>query len=233
MNRKMITSLLLLLCFSFTSKAQIDLSKKIPGIKYEKSYHFTSGIDMEIEFYNKKGNLQTTIPYTSYYTPDYQYICIRHQQGNTVYQTLFDLPNNNCLIILGDGDQMMGSAAVMKDKEGRELKELPLVKTDETKEIAGYVCTRYTFDVKEFSGEMWTTTEVKLPNDVGILKASKTGKYYEKIPIDEFVMEITSVTPKGKKTVMKTTALSDKKPYDIKIPDEFGTAINKIDYYDY
>lgn len=233
MKREIIATLMLLTCISFTSQAQIDLSKKIPGIKYEKRYSFTTGINMEIEFYNKKGKLQTSIPYTSYYTPDYQYICIRHQQRNTVYQTLFDLPNNNCLIILGEGDQMMGSAAVMKDNKGRSLKELPLVKTDETKKILGYLCTRYTFDVKEFSGEMWATNEIKLPNDVGILKASKTGKYYEKIPFNEFVMEITSTTPKEKKTVMKTTAFFDAKPYTINIPEEFGAAINKIDYYDY
>lgn len=233
MTRLLFIPITLLLCISFSTKAQIDLSKKIPGIKYEKSYHFNTGIEMEIEFYHKNGNLQTTIPYTSYYTPNYQNICIRHQQGNTVYQTLFDMPNNNCLIILGEGNQMMGSASVMKDNEGRQLKELPLNKTNETKTIAGQLCNRYTFDTPEFSGELWATTSVDLPNDVGIFKASKTGKYYEKLPITDFVMEITSTTPKGKKTVMKTKTFFDKKSYTINIPDEFGVAINKIDYFDY
>ena len=37
----------------------------------------------------------------------------------------------------------------------------------------------------------------------------------------------------NKKTVMKTLALNNEKIHDIKIPDEFGAAINKIDYYDY
>ena len=233
MYTKITTTLLVLLSFTIFVKAQIDLSKKIPGIKFEKNYHFTAGIDMEIDFFDKKGKLRTTIPYSSYYTSDYQYICIKHQQGNTIYQTLFDLPNNNCLIILGEGDQIMGSSSVMKDNEGRILKELPLSKTDETKEICGKPCTKYTFEVEEFKGELWATLEIKLPNDVGIFKVSKTGKYYEKLPINDFVMEITSITPKGKKTTMKTKALFDNRAYNITIPDEFGAAINKIDYYDY
>jgi hypothetical protein len=223
----------MLLFISMTSEAQIDLSKKIPGIKYEKKYHFDNQIEMEIDFYTKKGSLQMTIPYTSHFTDDYQYINIKHQRGNTVYQTIFDMPNNNCLIILGEGKQVMGSAAVMKDNEGRKLTELPMTKSDETKKILGQTCTLYTFDAPEFSGEMWVTTQVPLLNDVGILKASKMGKYYQKIQAKGFVMEITSVTPNGKKTVMRTTSLKQAKNYDVSIPDDFGAAINKIDYYEY
>lgn len=222
-----------LLFTSLVLEAQIDLSKKIPGIKYEKSYLFDQQIDMEIDFYTKKGALQMTIPYTSHFTRDYQYINIKHQRGATVYQTIFDMPNNNCLIILGEGKQVMGSASVMKDNKGRELKELPMTKTGETKKILGQTCTLYTFDVPEFSGEMWVSTQVPLLNDVGILKASKMGKYYQKIQAKGFVMEITSVTPNGKKTVMRTTSLKQEKDYKVNIPDDFGAAINKIDYYEY
>lgn len=213
--------------------AQIDLSKKIPGIQYEASYHFTSAIEMEMIFFNKKGQHQMTIPYTTYYRSDFEHFCIKHQRGNTVYQTLFDMPNNNCLIILGEEDQMMGSAAVMKDNEGRELKTLALESTGEEKEIAGYRCLRYTFDVPEFTGELWVSTEADLPNKLGVLKASKMGKFYEQVPVEGFVLEITSVTPKGKKTVMKTTAFLDAIDYQIAVPDDFGTAVNKIDYFDY
>lgn len=223
----------LLLVIGIAGKAQLDLSKKIPGIKYEKQYAFDSQLSMEIDFYAKNGSLLSTIPYTSYFTNDFQYIDIKHQQGNTIYHTLFDLPNNNCLIILGDGNQMMGSASVMKDNEGRELKELPMSSTGESKKILGETCTKYTFDVPEFNGEMWITNQVPLLNDVGVLKASKMGKYYQQIPVKGFVMEITSVTPKGKKTVMRTTSLKESSDYTVKIPDDFGAAINKIDYYAY
>lgn len=232
MKRK-ITLALAILLVALSGKAQLDLSKKIPGIKYEKNYAFDNQLTMEIDFYTKKGSLQTTIPYTSYFTNDFQHIDIKHQQGNTVYHTLFDLPNNNCLILLGEGNQMMGSASVMKDNSNRELKELPMTKTGDTKKILGQTCTKYTFDVPEFNGEMWITTQVALLNDVGVLKASKMGKYYQKIPVKGFVMEITSVTPKGKKTVMRTTSLKEKSSYTVKIPDDFGAAINKIDYYAY
>jgi len=233
MQTRIITFIIALLSLSLVAGAQIDLSKKIPGIKYENSYQFDSSIDMEIEFYNAKGKLQEKIPYFSHYAPDFQYITIKHQRGNTVYQSLFDLPNNNCLIILGEGNQAMGSAAVMKDNEGRVLKALPVNETGETKTIVGHVCKKYTFDVPEFKGELWMTSTVNLPNDVGILKASKMGKYYQSLPVDGFVMEITSTTPKGRKTVMKTTAFHPDKKYKVTIPDDFGRAINKIDFYEY
>lgn len=232
MKRKLILMAVLLLG-TMMSKAQLDLSKKIPGIKYEKVYEFDNQLSMEIDFYSKKGSLLSTIPYTSYFTSNFQHIDMKHQQGNTVYHTLFDLPNNNCLIILGEGNQMMGSASVMKDNEGRRLKELPMTKTGESKKILGQPCTKYTFDAPEFSGEMWITTQVPLLNDVGVLKASKMGKYYQKIPAKGFVMEITSITPRGKKTVMRTTSLKEASSYTVRIPDDFGTAINKIDYYAY
>lgn len=225
--------ILLTLSIAVGAAAQIDLSTKIPGIKYEKKYEFDNQLTMEIDFFNKKGSLVSTIPYTSYFTSNFQYIDIKHQQGNTVYHSLFDLPNNNCLIILGDGNQMMGSAAVMKDNSSRDLKELPMTNTGETKKILGQSCIKYTFDVPEFSGEMWITTQVPLLNDVGVLKASKMGKYYQKLSAIGFVMEIISLTPKGKKTIMRTTSLNETSTYKVTIPEDFGSAINKIDYYAY
>lgn len=233
MNAKTITLILVFLVCAFSGNAQIDLSKKIPGIKYESSYQFTAAIEMEIDFYSSKGKLQETIPYFSHYTPDFQYIDIKHRRGNTVYQTLFDIPNNNCLIVLGEGNDAMGSASVMKSNEGRTLKTLSLTETSETKAIAGKTCKKYTFDVPEFSGEMWITSQVNLPNDVGILKASKMGKYYQILSVQGFVMEITSLTPKNRKAVMKTLALKPSETLKVSIPEEFGRAINKIDYYDY
>lgn len=223
----------LLVSMAISSAAQIDLSKKIPGIKYQSQYTFDAVIDMQIDFYSPKGKLQESIPYYGHYTNDYKHINIKHKRGNTVYQTLFDLPNNNCLIVLGEGNQVMGSASVMKDNSGRTLKKLNLIITNEVKIIAGKTATKYTFDVPEFQGEMWITQQVKLPNDVGILKASKMGKYYQQLSVDGFVMEITSLTPKGRKTVMKTLGFNSKKSLSLTIPEDFGRAINKIDFYEY
>ncbi len=212
--------------------AQISLGKISPNIKYEGNYSFSASIDMEIDFYNRNGSLQNTLPYNSYYTPDYQHICIKHRNRSTVYQTIFDIPNNSCLIVLGEGKDMSGSAANMKDNSGRELRELPLVKTDQTKNIAGYNCTLYTFDVPEFKGEFWASNEIKLPNDVGIFKASKMAKYYQNVPVQGFILEITSTTPRGRKTVMKTLKLHNSSDYSVNIPENFGMAINKVDYYE-
>lgn len=231
------TKFILILIVFFSSfsvaHAQLDLSKKIKDINYENNYKFDAEIEMEMDFFKKNGNHQMTIPYKSYYTNNYNYICIKILRGSTVYQTLFDFPNNNCLIILGEGNQIMGSAAVMKDNEGRELKELQLNKTDKTKDILGYNCTLYTYNTSKINGEIWATTAIDLPNDVGVLKASKMGKFYEKVPVDGFVMEIISITTKGKKTVMRTTAMHKEKTYEVNIPEDFGVAVNKIDYYDY
>lgn len=224
----------LLTLLSLNTSAQLDVSKHIPGIKYESSYTFDTCTEMEIDFYNKKGKLQMTIPYWAFYHSDFQIINIKHQRGNTVYQTIFDLPNNNALIVLGDEKEVMGSASVLKDNDGRELKTLELKPTDETKTILGFTCQKFTFDAPEFYGEFWITNEVKdLPNDVGILKASKMGKYYPKISAEGFVMEITSFTPKGKQTVMRTTGLKIPRKSHLEIPEDFGVAINKIDYYAY
>jgi hypothetical protein len=221
-----------LVIFTFGLYAQIDLSKKIPGIKYESSYTFSKAIDMEMAFFNKKGKLRMAIPYWALYNPGFKHFNIKHKRGSTVYQTIFDMPNNNCLIVLGEGDQVTGSASVMKDNEGRELKTLPLTKTDETRSILGKKCTKYTFDVERFSGEMWVTTQVNLPNKVGVLKASQMNQFYEDVPVEGFVLEITSINKRGMKTVMRTTALPHDIDVTVTIPEEFGRAINKVDYYD-
>lgn len=228
-----LTVLAVLVLLSSSSIAQLDLSKKIPGIKYEENYEFDSSIEITMDFYSKKGAHQMTIPYASYFTNDYNHFCIKILRGNSVYQTLFDMPNNNCLILLGEGENVQGSAAVMKDNTDRILKELPLIKTTKSKEVLGYNCNLYTYSTEKINGEIWATTELDLPNDVGVLKASKMGKFYEKIPVDGFILEIISTTKKGKKTVMKTTAFHKEKSHKISIPKDFGVAINKIDYYDY
>jgi hypothetical protein len=128
---------------------------------------------------------------------------------------------------------MQASSAVMKDNEGRNLNKLPLTKTAQTKDILGYKCIQYTFKSDRFSGEIWATNQIELPNDVGILKASKMGKYFEDTPVEGFILEITSIARNGLKTVMKTTEIHKNKKYAITLPNEVGKAINKIDYYDY
>jgi hypothetical protein len=229
---KKINITFLLVVFTLGLYAQIDLSKKIPGIKYESSYTFSKAIDMEMDFYNKRGKLRMTIPYWAHYNPGYEHFSIKHKRGSTAYQSIFDMPNNNCLIVYGEGDQTSGSASVMKDNEGRDLKTLPLTKTNETKTILGKVCTKYTFDVEEFSGEMWATTQLDLPNKVGVLKASQMNQFYEDVPVEGFVLEITSINKRGMKTVMRTTALPHDIDVTVTIPEKFGRAINKVDYYD-
>jgi hypothetical protein len=231
MKNKTITLLAFLFLTSNSLFAQLDLSKKIPGIQYESSYNFTAGIEMEMEFYDRKGKHDMTIPYFSFYNSDFSHFVIKHIRKGSVYQIIFDMPNNNCLILMGEGDQPYGSAAAMKDRDGKQLKALELKDTGETKIICGYTCTGYTFEAKEFKGEMWLTNELELPNDVGVLKASKTGAYYQELSAPGFVMEITSITPKGKKTVMKTTAIRPDVHYSIEIPETIGKAINKLDYY--
>lgn len=226
-------TILILIASTFQSFSQIQLNLSIKGIKYEDKYEFDAGLDMEMVFYSKKGAHRMTIPYESYYSNNLNYLCIKILRKNTVYQTLFDFPNNNCIIILGEGSNMQASSAVMKDNEGRDLNKLPLTKTTQTKEILGYKCVKYTFQSDKFDGEIWATNQIELPNDVGILKASKMGKYFEDTPVEGFILEITSITRNGLKTVMKTTEIHKNKNYSITLPNDVGSAINKIDYYDY
>jgi hypothetical protein len=79
---------------------------------------------------------------------------------------------------------------------------------------------------------MWVTTQVNLPNKVGVLKASQMNQFYEDVPVEGFVLEITSINKRGMKTVMRTTALPHDIDVTVNIPEEFGKAINKVDYYD-
>jgi hypothetical protein len=231
MKTTSITLLALLIFMGLSLKAQLDLSKKIPGIQYESTYRFSAGIDMEMDFYNRKGKHDMTIPYFSFYNNDFSHFVIKHVRKGSVYQVLFDMPNNNCLILMGEGENRYGSAAVMKDRNGQQLKVLELKSTGETKTICGFNAKRYTFEAAEFNGEMWLTNELDLPNDVGVLKASKTGAYYQVLSEEGFVMEITSFTRKGKKTVMKTTAIRSELDHTVDIPEPMGKAINKLDYY--
>jgi hypothetical protein len=58
------------------------------------------------------------------------------------------------------------------------------------------------------------------------------NQFYEDVPVKGFVLEITSVNKRGMKTVMRTTALPHDIDVTVTIPEEFGRAINKVDYYD-
>lgn len=233
MKAKHIFGWMLLMAIPLHGLSQTDLNKGKSGDIYQSQYRFTASISMEMSFYDKKGALREIIPYESIYTSDFRQFSLINKRGNAVYQSLFDIPRNYCLIIVGQGDQLMGSLALMKDNSSKLMKTLTLIPTEETKTIAGLLCSKFTFNVAEFSGEMWLSEEIDLSNEVGVFKVSKTSKYYQQLSAKGFVMEITSVTPKGKKTVITTTALEPSKETVIRIPDTFGTSLNTIDYYDY
>lgn len=233
---KTFITILIVSTFIFTTNAtaQIDVSKHIPGIDYASNYSFNKCNRMEIQYFTKKGKPRMTMPYKIFYSDDFEVIDIWFQRGSMISQTLIDFPANNLLIIYGEGNNISGSAAAMKDREKKKFKKLPLEKTDETKDILGHKCNKYTMKTDEFTGEIWATKSINhLPNKTGIWKASKTEMYYQTIPDIGFIMEITSFNPKGQKTVMKTLELEAETNYGVNIPEEFGIAINKVDYYKY
>lgn len=227
------TLLFILISLSLLSKITSGQNEMEKGEKLQQIFHFSASISMEANFYDKNEKLIQTTPFETFISHDFQQSCIRQLRSKTMYETIFDQAANKCYILIREGENSMGSVAEMKDRSVKRPKTLPLEATGGRKQVAGFECSQFRFETDEFSGELWITQELDWPNEAGVFKVSKMGKYYQQINPQGFILEITTITPKGKKTRITTNEVKPAAGNTIKLPEELGKAINKVDYDEY
>jgi GLPGLI family protein len=230
---KNLTLLLVLLSLSTLTFAQLQL--KAPGVKWDETYAFDKCNVLKVEFYAKGNELMKTIDYKTYYQSNGENFSIvsTNSKSNDRSETLIDKKHEVAIQSYKSGDTfMLCNAGGYKMPAEADLKKLEIVPTNETKQILGYNCKRFTYTYKKIFGECWITNEVKLSNDYGIFRAAKMAALHNTLSVGGFVMEMTTEDAKGGKTLMRTISLENKESYTADYKKaEMTTAINKVNYF--
>jgi GLPGLI family protein len=221
----------------FSTEAQTKLSLKPSWLKWDSTYTFDRYNVSRVENYSKKGELMMTSDYKTYYqskTPDGDFSIILAKQNSKDSWEVLSNKRHECFIECYRTDGVITNCSAngytMPTESG--LSTLKLEPTDETKQILGFNCKKYTYTFNKAIGEIWITNEVKLSNDLGAYRASHMDAGNNRLSVEGFVMEIISEVPKGGKTIVKTISLSNECNYS---PDyrnvEMGYSTNKKSYY--
>ncbi|MDO9154358.1 MAG: hypothetical protein Q7U47_11780 [Paludibacter sp.] len=226
------------LFFVFTAvQSQIKLPKiTAPGVKWESTYHFDKCNVFKVDFYAKNNELMRTLNYRTYYQSEggdfsVKLMSDKKSQG---LETVFDIKNEVAIQIWGSGEvtKPYYNAGGFKYPVGNEIKKLEISPTNETKQMLGVNCKKYTYTYKKIFGEVWITDQINLSNDFGIFRAAKMASLHNTLSVGGFVMEMTTEDAKGGKTVMKTISLKNDEKYTLNFGGvEMNTAINKINYF--
>ncbi|HNW50428.1 MAG TPA: hypothetical protein PKH79_05055 [Prolixibacteraceae bacterium] len=213
----------------------VNAQLKAPGVKWDDTYSFDKCNMLQVEFYAKNNELMRTIDYKLYYQSNGENFSIvsTNPKGKDRSETLIDKKNQVAIQTYKSGDTyVMSNAGGYKMPAEADLKKLDLVATNETKQICGYTCKKYTYTYKKIFGECWITDEVKISNDYGIFRAAKMAALHNTLSVGGFVMEMTTEDAKGGKTLMKTISLKNNESYTADFKKvEMTTAINKVNYF--
>ena len=206
------------------------------GIEWDEVYRFDKCNVFKMEFYAKNNELMKTSDIKTYYQSTGDNFLVKMISGRKGYdmQTIIDKTNEVAIQIFGMGESVspMYNAGGYKFPAPDDLKQLQVVPTDETRDIAGFSCKKFTYTYKKIFGEVWITDEVKLPNDIGMFRACKMAALHNTLSVEGFVMEMTTEDEKGGKTLMKTLALQTDEPCTIDLKGvEMSAAVNKVNYF--
>jgi hypothetical protein len=228
----------LLIAFFTVISAQAQFSLKAPNVKWDESYTFDKCNVFKIEAYAKNNELMRTIDVRTYYQSAGENFDVKYLnpgKGNEM-ETIVDKKNVVGVQMLGGG----GGATPMitvggyKYPADADLKKLDLVPTNESKDILGHPCKKYTYTFKKIFGEVWITDQVTLPNDLGMFRACKMAAKHNTLSVPGFVMEMTTEDSGGGKTLMKTISLENPEKYTVDLKyANVSTALNKINYFTY
>lgn len=206
------------------------------GPAWQELYVFDKANTFKIEFYAKKGELMKTARYSTHYQSNDSAYIVRldaERKGGGM-ETLIDKKNMTAVQMFGTGGGAtpMYNAGMFKYPESKDLKKLELVTTNETKEILGMLCKKYTYTYKKIFGEVWLTDKVAIPNDLGVFRACKMAALHNTLSAPGFVMEMTTEDKNGGKTLMSTLSLEGSVSDTVSFKNvEMGKAINTINYY--
>jgi membrane-bound inhibitor of C-type lysozyme len=224
-----------ILMFSAISMYAI-LPLSMPGVKWDEAYTFDKSNGFKMEIYAKNNELMRTVQYKTYYQSagenfDVKLVTDRRGSGS---ETVIDKKNEVAIQVIGSGGGATPyyNAGGYKYPAEKDLKKLELVPANETKEILGYSCRKYTYTYKKIFGEVWITEQVSLPNDVGVFRACKMAALHNTVSVPGFVMEMTTEDSGGGRTLMTTVSLQEAGNYTIDFRGvEMNSAINKVNYY--
>jgi GLPGLI family protein len=209
---------------------------KTPGITWDESYTFDKCNYFQIEFYASGNELMRTVNYATSYQSDGDNFVVRTltEGEGTGMETVIDKKNEVAIQIFGTGGGAVPNynAGGYRYPEAAELKKLELIATEETKQILGYPCKKYTYTYKKIFGEVWLTDQIELPNDIGVFRACKMAALHNTLSVPGFVMEMTTEDARGGKTLMKTISLLKDEKYVVDFKGvEMNTALNKVNYF--
>jgi hypothetical protein len=228
-------AILLLMTFAvLITSANLPLNPS--DVKWEQVYNFDKCNVFAMEIYAKNNELMRTMNIKTYYQSDgenFAVIMNTESRGNGI-ETVIDKKNEVAIQIMGTGGDAapIYNAGGYKFPSAEDLKKLELVPTEETKEILGYSCKKYTYTYKKIFGEVWLTDQVTLPNDIGVFRACKMAALHNTLSVPGFVMEMTTEDEKGGKTLMKTVSLQNDEKYAVDLKGvQMSTAINKVNYF--
>jgi GLPGLI family protein len=212
------------------------LPVKPAGVKYDETYSFDKSNGFRIDFYAKGNELMKSIEYKTYFQSDGNNFVVKviTEKRGMGSETIIDKKNEVAIQIMGEGGGATPfyNAGGFKYPSKEDTKKLDLVQTDESRNILGYTCRKYTYTYKKIFGEIWLTDEVNSSNDIGVFRAAKMAAIHNTLSVPGFVMEMTTEDAKGGKTVMTTTSLNNKEDYKVELKGvEMNSAINKINYY--
>jgi len=206
------------------------------GVKWDESYTFDKCNYFQIEFYARGNELMRTAKYAIHYQTEGENFMVRTltESKGAGMETVIDRNNLVAIQMFGTGGGAVPTfnAGGFKYPEAAELKKLELVASEESKEILGYGCKKYTYTYKKIFGEVWITDQIGLQNDIGVFRACKMAALHNTLSVPGFVMEMTTEDAKGGRTLMKTLSLQKDEKYFVGFKDvEMNTAINKVNYY--
>lgn len=111
-----------------------------------------------------------------------------------------------------------------KERGGEDV-DYEIEKTDETKEIEGYSCTKYLLTSEQGTTTMWVTEDIEVEAE---------GSQFSSEDIDGFALEVVSVSKRGDANMTVTlTATSikekikDKDPFNMEVPK--GYMVKSLD----
>ncbi len=213
-----------------------QFSLKAPGVKWDTKYNFDKCNVFKMEAYAKNNELMRTSDINTYYQSDgenFDVKWISKSRGGGM-ETILDIKKEIAVQMFGTGGgaKPMYNAGAFKYPAKEDLKRLDIVPTNETKQIAGVTCKKYTYTFKKIFGEVWITDQVNLKNDLGVFRACKMQALHNTLSVDGFVMEMTTEDARGGRTLMTTVSLKNDEKYTVDLAGaDMSTAINKVNYY--
>lgn len=226
---------LLAMIFTLLS-VQAQLSLKAPGVKWDPAYSFDQCNIFKMEAYAKNNELMRTFNYKTYYQTNGDNFLVKivtDGKGNGM-ETILDKKNEVAIQMIGTGGGAVPyyNTGAFKYPAEADVKRLDIVPTNETKQIAGFPCKKYTYTYKKIFGEVWMTDQVTLKNDLGVFRACKMQALHNTLSVEGFVMEMTTEDAKGGRTLMTTVSLKNSEKYAVDLKGvEMNTAVNKVNYY--